>query len=330
MNLISNDHKIVIFGSTGMVGNAILRCFRKSGYKKILLPLRKDLDLLNGEAVKKWFNQNKPEIVIVAAAKVGGIYANNKYPADFILKNLKIQTNIIETSFENGIKKLLFLGSSCIYPKYSSQPIKEEELLKGSLEPTNQWYAIAKIAGIKLCEALYKQYNFNAISLMPTNLYGPGDNYDLENSHVIASLIRRFYEAKINNQKEVICWGSGNPLREFLHVYDLAEACTFVLEKWDPRNIIESSSINNQVCWLNVGSENEISIKDLAKLISNSVGYEGEIIWDKTKPDGTPRKKLETSRLNNLGWFPKIDFKKGIKDTIEDYKKGRINEDNRL
>ena len=334
--LINKDESIFIAGGHGMVGSAIFRNLLNSGYGKlelggkILRPSRQDLDLTNYESLNKWFIKNKPTLVIICAAKVGGIFANKQFPYDFLLENLKIETNLIELSMIHNVKRLLFLGSSCIYPKYAKQPIKEEQLLTNSLEETNQFYAIAKIAGIKLCEAVRSQYNFDAICLMPTNLYGPRDNYHPTNSHVIPSLIRKFQDAKDKDINSVICWGTGNPLREFLHVNDLAEACTFVLEKWDPGNIIESSSINNELCWLNVGSENEISIKDLAKLISNSVGYEGEIIWYKTKPDGTPRKKLETSRLNNLGWLPKIDFKKGIKDTIEDYKKGRLREDNRL
>ena len=304
-----------------MVGSAILRSLRKSGYSEIFSPSRKDLDLFDSEAVKKWFKKNKPEIVIIAAAKVGGIIANNKYPADFILENLKIQTNIIETSFENGIKKLLFLGSSCIYPKYSSQPIREEELLNNSLEPTNQWYAIAKIAGIKLCEALFLQHDFNAICLMPTNLYGPGDNYDLETSHVIASLIRRFYEAKITNQKEVLCWGSGTPLREFLHVDDLAEASKFVLENWDIKNANAPKDQNgNTLTFLNVGTGEDVSIKNLATLISNIIGFEGSIIWDETKPDGTPKKQLDISRIRAMGCHPKISLKDGLSNTINIYK----------
>ncbi len=326
MNLISYDQKIVIFGSTGMVGSAILRSFRNSGYSKILSPSRKELDLLNNDSVKKWFHKNKPDIVIIAAAKVGGIFANNKYPADFLLKNLKIQTNIIETSFENSIKKLLFLGSSCIYPKYSSQPIKEEELLKSSLEPTNQWYAIAKISGLKLCEALFKQYNFNAISLMPTNLYGPGDNYDLENSHVIASLIRRFYEAKFTSQKEVLCWGTGNPLREFLHVDDLADASKFALENWDIRDINAPKDQNgNTLTFLNVGTGEDLSIKNLASLISAIIGFKGDIIWDQTKPDGTPKKQLNISRIKKMGWNPKISLEDGLRHTIKLYEKERNN-----
>ena len=335
--LINKGESIFIAGGHGMVGSAIFRNLLNSGYGrkehggKILRPSRKDLDLTNYESLNKWFIKNKPTVVIISAAKVGGIFANKQFPYDFLLDNLKIETNLMELSMIHNVKRLLFLGSSCIYPKYSKQPITEDQLLTSPLEETNQFYAIAKIAGLKLCEAMRSQHNFDAICLMPTNLYGPKDNYHPTNSHVIPSLIRKFQDAKDKDINSVICWGSGNPLREFLHVDDLAEACIFVLEKWDPSNIVDSSSIlNNQLCWLNVGSGNEISIKDLAKLISNSVGYKGKIIWDESKPDGTPRKKLETSRLYNLGWLPKIDLKRGIKATIEDYKKERIRKDNRL
>ena len=264
MELISNFDKVVVFGSTGLAGSAICRFLIKSGYKKILKPNREELNLLNFEEVKKWFDFKRPDIVIIAAAKVGGIHANDIYSADYILENLKIQNNIIENAWKHGVKKLLFLGSSCIYPKFAKQPISEEELLTSSLETSNQWYAIAKISGIKLCEALKKQYNFNAISLMPTNLYGPGDNYHPENSHVLASLIRRFCEAKFRNQKEVICWGTGSAFREFLHVDDLASACIFALEKWDQDSADAPKDINNKpIRFLNVGTGSDISIKDL-------------------------------------------------------------------
>ena len=322
MKLISNNQKIVIFGSKGMVGSAILRCLQRNGYSKILTPFKEELNLLENKQVKEWFNQNKPEIVILAAAKVGGIYANNKFPADFILENLKIQTNVIDTSFENKVKKFLFLGSSCIYPKYASQPIKEEELLNGYLEPTNQWYAIAKIAGIKLCEALNKQYEFNAISLMPTNLYGPGDNYDPLNSHVLPSLISRFCKAKKEKEKEVFCWGTGSPSREFLHVDDFARACLFALEKWDINDQLTFSDRNGEkLPFLNVGTGKDISIYDLAYLIADIIGYEGFIRWDHSKPDGTPKKQLDTSRINSLGWYPKITLKKGLEETISSFLK---------
>ncbi len=325
MNLISYNQKIAIFGSKGMVGGAILRLLRKKSYKKIIAPTRKDLDLLDNNAVKEWFFNNKPEIVILAAAKVGGIFANNEYPADFILENLKIQTNVIENSFANNVSKFLFLGSSCIYPKYSYQPIKEEELLKGYLEPTNQWYAIAKIAGLKLCEALNKQYGFNAISLMPTNLYGPGDNYHSKNSHVLPSLINRFFEASRNKESKVTCWGTGSPLREFLHVDDMADACLFALENWDLKNELSPRDDNgNLLNFLNVGTGEDISIKELARIIADLIGYEGSIFWDHSKPDGTPKKQLDITRINKLGWSPKIMLKDGLRKTIESYKKDKF------
>ena len=320
MELISNFDKVVVFGSSGLAGNAIYRSLIKSGYKKILKPKRKELNLLNFDEVKKWFYFKRPDIVIIAAAKVGGIHANDIYSADFILENLKIQNNIIENAWRHDVKKLLFLGSSCIYPKFAKQPISEEELLTSSLETSNQWYAIAKISGIKLCEALKKQYNFNAISLMPTNLYGPGDNYHPENSHVLASLIRRFCVAKFKNQKEVICWGTGSALREFLHVDDLASACIFALEKWDQDSSNAPKDINNNpLRFLNIGTGKDISIRELADLISQIVGFNGKIVWDSSKPDGTPKKQLDVSRINNLGWRSKISLEKGLKETIKNF-----------
>ena len=320
MTLISTEDKVVIFGANGMVGSAIHRLLKKRGYRKIYTPSRMQLNLSSQSAVKDWFRNYNPDIVIAGAAKVGGIFANSNYPADFILENLKIQTNIIETAWQNNVKKLLFLGSSCIYPKYANQPINEEELLKGELEETNQWYAVAKIAGIKLCESLNIQYQFNSISLMPTNLFGPGDNYHRENSHVLASLIRRFYEAKLNNDEFVTCWGTGNPLREFLHVDDLAEACLFALENWDVRNELAPKDINgNPLYYLNVGTGKDISIKELANLISELVGFKGKVKWDLSKPEGTPKKQLDISRIRNLGWEPKISLVDGLKSTIEQY-----------
>ena len=327
MNLISTDDTVVVFGSMGMAGSAIIRALKRNGYSKILKPSRKELNLLDYVAVRDWFKLANPDVVVIAAAKVGGIYANNKYPADFILENLKIQNNIIEIAWKENVKKLLFLGSSCIYPKFSKQPIAEEELLTGELESTNQWYALAKISGIKLCEALKKQYNFNAISLMPTNLYGPGDNYHRENSHVLPSLVRRFYEAKISNQKEVICWGSGSPFREFLHVDDLGDACVFALEKWDIDNINSPKDKNGSpLSFLNVGTGMDISIKELANLIAGFSGYKGEIKWDNTKPDGTPKKQLDVSRINALGWNSKIPIREGLKNTINLYNKADFDE----
>ena len=324
---IAINDSIFIAGASGMVGSSIYRHLKKSGYGNklkggvIFTPTRKELNLLDYNQVLDWFIHNKPNVVIIAAGKVGGINANSEYPADFILENLKIQTNIIEISWKLRIKRLLFLGSSCIYPKNAKQPLKEEYLLNNSLEPTNQWYAIAKISGIKLCQALRFQYGFDAISLMPTNLYGPGDNYKVSESHVLPSLIRKFEEASKNNISTVTCWGSGKPLREFLHVDDLSKACLYVLEYWMPSTKIEE---NNEkldcIGFLNVGSGEEISIKNLAELIAKEVGFKGKIIWDKEKPDGTPRKLLNIDKIKKIGWTPTIELHEGIKKTIYDYK----------
>lgn len=323
---IDFNERIFIAGASGMVGNAVFRNLKSKGYGnkdiggEIFSPNRKELDLEDKNKVSNWFKINKPTVVIIAAAKVGGILANANQPANFLIENLNIQMNIIEAAFKSKTKRLLFLGSSCIYPKYSKQPIKEEYLLKGSLESTNEAYAIAKISGIKLCEALRKQYNFDAISLMPTNLYGPNDNYHPNNSHVIASLIRKFYHAKRLSEKTVTCWGTGNPLREFMHVDDLAEAVVFVLKNWQPDQ--EGAPLNidgKPLTFLNVGTGEEISIKKLANLISKTLNYRGEIIWDSTKPDGTPRKLLDTSKLRSLGWEPKIKLAEGIKKTISKF-----------
>ena len=324
MSLLVSTDRIYVAGSSGMVGNSLCKTLENNGYnainKKLLKTSRKIIDLRNLTQVDNWFNQNRPNIVIIAAAKVGGIFANKTYPVDFLLENLKIQTNLIETSWKYDVKRLLFLGSSCIYPKSSKQPIKEEYLLNDSLESTNQWYAIAKIAGLKLCEALKKQYQFDAISLMPTNLYGPKDNYDYKNSHVMASLIRKFYEAKMNNLDEVICWGSGRPLREFLFIDDFADACLDVLKYWEPNEY--SAPKNEQgelINWLNVGSDFEISIKDLSEKISDIVGYQGKIKWDLTMPDGTLRKKLDNYYINKLGWRAKTNLDEGIKMTLDSF-----------
>ncbi len=325
MNL---DEKIFLAGGNGMVGSAIRRILIKKGYGnpelggKIFCPTRNQLDLLNYNDLEDWFRLNKPTLVIIAAAKVGGILANSEKPYDFIFENLKIETNIIELSRKFAVKKILFLGSSCIYPKFSKQPIKEEYLLESPLEVTNQWYAIAKIAGIKLCESLYFQHGINAISLMPCNLFGPKDNYDLSTSHVLPALIRKFQTAKNNNNSQVKCWGTGNPLREFLYVDDLAEACIFALKNWNiSRKDSPLDTSQKKLCWLNVGSGKEISIRDLAKKISDLINYEGEIIWDKEKPDGTPRKLLDTSRMRSLGWEPKTSLEDGIKLAIADFNK---------
>ena len=317
--LISPDFKIFIAGHTGMVGSAIKRKLIERGYSKLLCPSRQELDLLNYDQVYKWFKDFEPDVVILAAAKVGGIYANNKFTADFILENLKIQNNVIENAWRCKVKRFLFLGSSCIYPKLAKQPLEEKFLLTGDLEKTNESYAVAKIAGIKLCSALKKQYEFNAISLMPTNLYGQGDNYHESNSHVLPAMIRKFNEAKIKGIDKVICWGSGSPKREFLHVDDLADASIFVLEKVS----IDDSSLYDEFgdfCGiLNVGIGSDISIKELAYLISSKIGYEGQIIWDTSKPDGTIRKLLDVSKLTKLGWSAKIKLEKGIELTLKSY-----------
>lgn len=325
MNNLKKHKKIMIAGASGMVGSAIKRAYLNfanlnSKSIEILAPSRRELNLLNFEEVLKWFKKNSPDIVILCAAKVGGIFANENNPSDFILDNLKIQTNLIEISNNFKVDKFLFLGSSCIYPKFAKQPITESELLSGDLENTNQYYAIAKIAGIKLCEALAKQKGFNAICLMPPNLYGPGDNYHKLNSHVLPSLINKFYEAKDQNIKNVVCWGDGTPLREFLFVDDLANACIFALEKLIPNSgSFPKDKNGNKLFWINVGSNQEISIKDLAVLIAKLVGYKGLILWDKKMPNGTPRKKLDTSVLDELGWVSKISLEEGIKLTLKSY-----------
>ncbi len=329
MTLINKKDKIFVAGHQGMVGSSICRLLKKKGYNFILKENRFYLDLKDKYAVQKWFDTNKPTVVIIAAARVGGIYANEKYPVDFILDNLKIQNNLIEQSWQSNVKRLLFLGSSCIYPKFSKQPIKEEYLLSGNLEATNEYYALAKITGIKVCEALRKQHDFDAISLMPCNLYGPGDNYHPKNSHVIPALIRKFYEAIKKNEKFVNCWGTGSPLREFLHVDDLANACIFALENWDPNHPNSPRFENGEtLSYLNVGSGIDQSIKSLAIEISKIIKFKGEINWDLTKKDGTPKKLLDTSRINKLGWNSNISIKEGldktIKSFIEDYEKNNL------
>ena len=319
MTLIDKNDNIFIAGYKGMVGSAIKRSLEKRNYKNLLTPSKKELDLLNFNSVEKWFKVHKPSLVILAAAKVGGIEANIQYPGDFILENLKIQTNVIENAWRFNAKRFLFLGSSCIYPKFSEQPIKEEYLLKGVLEQTNEPYAIAKIAGIKLCSALKKQYNFDAISLMPTNLYGPGDNYHEKNSHVMPALIKKIHDSKQLNIPEVICWGSGNPRREFLHVDDLADAAIFVLENVSSDNILLKDENSEYIGFLNIGTGKDISIKDLANKISFEQNYLGEIKWDINKPDGTPRKLLDISKIKELGWESKISLNEGIKKTINSF-----------
>ncbi|MGK0298404.1 MAG: GDP-L-fucose synthase [Gammaproteobacteria bacterium] len=301
--------KIYIAGHRGLVGSAILRLLKKRGYKNLVTRTSKQLDLRDQKATKKFFEKEKPEFVFLAAAKVGGILANDSYPVDFLQDNLQIQTNIISNAYKSGAKKLLFLGSSCIYPRDCPQPMKEEYLLTGPLEKTNEWYAIAKIAGIKLCQAYRKQYGFNAISAMPTNLYGPNDNFDLNTSHVLPALIRKFHEAKINNQPEVIIWGTGTPKREFLYIDDLADASLFLIQNYDSEEII------------NIGTGEDVTIKELAELIGEIVNYNDKLTFDTSKPDGTPRKLQDVSRLNTAGWKFKTNLKAGITKTYNWYKR---------
>ena len=321
--LISPADRIYVAGHRGMAGSAICRSLVAKGYGEagggaLLTASRSELDLLDPVAVGDWFAANKPDVVILAAAKVGGIHANATYPADFLLDNLKIQNHVIETAWRSGVRRLLFLGSSCIYPKFAEQPIKEEALLTGPLEPTNAWYAIAKIAGIKLCEALRQQHGFDAISLMPTNLYGPGDNYHPTNSHVLPALIRRFHGAAVRDDASVTCWGTGTPLREFLHVDDLGEACVFALERWDPS--AEDAPLDEQgvpLKFLNVGTGVDLTIRELAEAVAMATGFNGQILWDATKPDGTPKKQLDVSRLAALGWRVGIPLDEGLRDTVD-------------
>ena len=306
MELIS---KIYIAGHRGMVGSAIMRNLQSKGYNNIITRTSKELDLRNSQAVSDFFITEKPEYVFLAAAKVGGIQANNIYRADFIYENLMIQNNVIHNSYLNNVKKLMFLGSSCIYPKMAPQPLKEEYLLTGLLEETNEPYAIAKIAGIKMCESYKRQYGCNFISVMPTNMYGPNDNYNLNNSHVLPALIRKFHDAKENNLPSVEMWGTGTPMREFLHADDLGDACVFLMNTYDGEQFV------------NIGSGTDLTIKDLALLIKDIVGYKGEIVHDLSKPDGTPRKLMNVSYLHSLGWKHKIELPEGIKQVYEDFKK---------
>ena len=322
--LIKEVDRFFVAGARGMAGSAICRALQAKGYGNeakggaLLTPNRQELDLLDAEKVKAWYNEKKPDVVVLAAAKVGGIYANDTYPADFLLENLKIQTNVIEAAWQTGVRRLLFLGSSCIYPKFAEQPIREEALLSGSLEPTNEWYAIAKITGIKLCKSLRQQYGFDAISLMPTNLYGPGDNYHPENSHVLPALIRRFLYAKEVGENTVTCWGTGSPMREFLHVDDLGKACVFALENWSALD--QNAPRDDQgkpLAFLNVGTGVDLTIKDLAALVAKAVGFEGTIDWDISKPDGTPKKQLDVTRINELGWKAETSLVEGLASTVE-------------
>ncbi|CAL1395087.1 unnamed protein product [Linum trigynum] len=305
--LSDKSAKVFVAGHRGLVGSAIVRKLQSLGFANLLLRTHSELDLTRQADVESFFAAEKPDFVILAAAKVGGIHANNTYPADFIAINLQIQTNVIDSAYKHGVKKLLFLGSSCIYPKLAPQPIPEDALLTGPLEPTNEWYAVAKIAGIKMCQGYRIQYSWDAISGMPTNLYGPNDNFHPENSHVLPALMRRFHEAKVNGDKEVVVWGTGSPLREFLHVDDLADAVVFMMEEY--------SGLEH----LNVGSGKEVTIKELAELVKEVVGFEGELVWDSSKPDGTPRKLMDSSKLLGMGWKPKVSLREGLVDTYKWY-----------
>jgi GDP-L-fucose synthase len=295
--------RIYVAGHSGLVGSAVVRTLQRQGYHNLLLRTHRELDLTEQAAVREFFERERPEAVIMAAARVGGIHANNTRPALFIRDNLLIQDNVIDAAHRTGVGKFVFLGSSCIYPKLAPQPIKEEYLLTGPLEPTNEWYAIAKIAGLKMCQAYRREFGFNAISLMPTNLYGPGDNFDLQNSHVLPALIRRFHEAKLRGDESVAIWGTGTPRREFLHVDDLADAVLYLLQAYDAEPIV------------NVGWGEDVTIRELAELVLSASGYEGRLVFDPTKPDGTPRKLLDTARLSALGWRPQIPLKVGIERT---------------
>lgn len=300
------DSRIFVAGHRGLAGSAILRELQRQGFSQILTRTRAELDLLDPLAVQRFFDQEKPEYVFLAAAKVGGILANDTQPATFLWENLRIETNVIDSAWRSGVRKLLFLGSSCIYPKLAPQPLKEEYLLTGPLEPTNEWYAIAKIAGIKLCQAFRRQYGCDFISAMPTNLYGLNDNYDLSTSHVLPALIRKFHEAKVRSEPTVTCWGTGTPRREFLHSDDLASALVYLMQHYSEEQFI------------NVGSGSDITIRELAYLTAEVVGFTGQIVWDSTKPDGTPRKLMDSSRLLALGWRPTVELRTGIALAYQD------------
>lgn len=306
---MEKNAKIYVAGHRGMVGSALVRLLEKEGYTNILTATSAEVDLVNQASTKAFFEKEKPDYVFVAAAKVGGIHANNVYRADFLYQNLMIECNSISSAFETGVKKLLFLGSTCIYPKMAPQPLKEEYLLSGYLEDTNEPYAIAKIAGIKLCESYRRQHGSDFISAMPTNLYGPNDNYDLNNSHVLPALIRKFHEAKINGAQEVVIWGSGTPMREFLHVDDLAAGCYFLMKNYSDAGLV------------NVGTGEDISIGDLALLIKDIVGFEGKLVLDSSKPDGTPRKLTDCTKIHDMGWKHKIELREGITSVYEQFQK---------
>jgi GDP-L-fucose synthase len=300
---ITHKSKIFVAGHTGLVGSSVLRALRREGFNNLIVRAHRELDLTEQSAVRKFFDDERPDAVVMAAARVGGIYANNAHPAVFIRDNLLMQDNVIDSAYRSGVGKFLFLGSSCVYPKLAPQPIKEEYLLTGPLEPTNEWYAIAKIAGLKMCQAYRREFGFKAISLMPTNLYGPGDNFDLTDSHVLPALIRRFHDAKLRDDASVVVWGTGTPRREFLHVDDLADAVVFLLKSYDDERII------------NIGWGQDVTIRELAEIVMSITAYKGSLVFDSSKPDGTPRKLLDVSRLNEIGWRPRIPLREGVEST---------------
>jgi GDP-L-fucose synthase len=311
---MNKNSKIYVAGHNGLSGSALVRKLRSNGYSNILTCDKNILNLKNKEQTEEWFSKNQPEYVFLAAAKVGGIHANDKYPAEFIYDNLEIQNNVIHSSYKFNVKKLLFMGSICIYPKFAPEPVNETSLLNGSLEPTNEWYAIAKIAGIKMCQAYRKQYGCNFVSAMPCNLYGINDNFHLENSHVLPALIRKFHEAKINNSKTVECWGTGSPRREFLYSDDLADALIFLMDRYNENEII------------NIGYGEDLTIKDIANKVKTTINFTGEIVWNTSKPDGTPKRLLDVNKLFDMGWRPKINLENGLKSTYEWY----LNNQNKL
>ena len=308
MSNLAKTARIYVAGHNGLVGSAVVRALKKQGFENLTVRTHRELDLTEQAAVRKFFDSERPQAVIMAAAKVGGIHANNSHPATFLRDNLLIQDNVIDAAHRSGVEKFVFLGSSCIYPKMAPQPIKEDYLLTGPLEPTNEWYAIAKIAGLKMCQAYRRQYGFNAISLMPTNLYGPGDNFDLQNSHVLPALIRKFHDAKARGDKSVEIWGSGTPRREFLHVDDLADAVVYLLQSYDGESIV------------NIGWGEDVTIRELAEMVMSVIGYSGALTLNPSKHDGTPRKLLDVSRLHGLGWRPQIPLKQGIETTYTWFK----------
>ena len=305
---LAHDSRIYVAGHRGLVGSAVVRSLQSQGFQNLIVRSHKELDLTEQSAVREFFDAARPQAVVMAAARVGGIHANNSHPAGFLRDNLLIQDNVIDAAHRSGVAKFVFLGSSCIYPKLAPQPIKEDYLLTGPLEPTNEWYAIAKIAGIKMCQAYRREFGFNAISLMPTNLYGPGDNFDLQSSHVLPALIRKFHEAKLRNDKYVEIWGTGTPRREFLHVEDLADALVFLLQNYDAEPIV------------NIGWGEDLTIRELSEIIMSAIGYSGSLTFDHSKPDGTPRKLLDASRLRSLGWRPRISLRAGIESTYAWFK----------